>query len=118
VDAKGCWPGDRSEYQAYLAHALAEIKYVTGEAPSHGPADCPLCGKTSTTLFPNALKGVGINFSNMDRAGAFPGLDTGQAWKGYGLCLDCADLLYIFLYRDGSFRFKTLVNGYNIFVNA
>ena len=95
VDADRRWPGDRPEYQAYLAHALADIKYVTGEAPAHGPAICPLCGKPDVTLYPN-LRGTGINFANIDRAGAFPGLDTGQAWKGYGLCLDCADLLYVF----------------------
>lgn len=95
VDSEGRWPGDRAEYQSYLAHALADIKYITGEAPAHGPADCPLCGATGVTLYPN-LRGTGINFANMDRAGAFPGVDTGQAWKGYGLCLDCADLLYVF----------------------
>lgn len=95
LDANGHWPGDRAEYQAYLADRLANIKYVTGEAAEYGPAECPLCGMASVTLYPN-LRGTGINFSNMDRAGAFPGLDTSQAWKGYGLCLDCADLLYIF----------------------
>lgn len=95
VDATGRWPGDRAEYQDYLAHALADIKYVTGEAPAHDSADCPLCGATDVTLYPN-LRGTGLNFANMDRVGAFPGLDTGQAWKGYGLCLDCADLLYVF----------------------
>jgi CRISPR-associated protein Csh1 len=97
VDSAGHWPGDRPEYHAYLAHALADSKYITGEAPAHhGLVDCPLCGKPVTILYPNALKGAGINFNNMDRAGAFPSLDTEQAWKGYGLCLDCADLLYIF----------------------
>jgi len=95
VDAEGHWPGDRPEYQAYLAHALASIKYVTGEAREYGPAECPLCGAHDVTLYPN-LRGTGINFANMDRAGAFPGLETGDAWKGYGLCLNCADLLYIF----------------------
>lgn len=95
VDAEGRWPGDRPEYQSYLAQALASIKYVTGEAREHGPADCPLCGARGVTLYPN-LRGTGINFANMDRAGAFPGLETGDAWKGYGLCLDCADLLYVF----------------------
>ncbi len=95
VDAEQRWPGDREDYQAYLAHSLADSKYATGEAPAYGPADCPLCGATRVRLYPN-LRGTGINFANMDRAGAFPGLDTGKAWKGYGLCLDCADLLYIF----------------------
>jgi CRISPR-associated protein Csh1 len=95
VDAAGRWPGDHVEYQAYLAHALANIKYVTGEAHAYGPSDCPLCGKSEVILYPN-LRGTGINFSNVDRVGAFPGLDSEQAWKGYGLCLDCADLLYVF----------------------
>lgn len=95
VDANNHWPGDCAEYQSYLAQALADIKYVTGEAAKYGPADCPLCGATGVTVYPN-LRGTGINFSNMDRSGAFPGLDTGSAWKGYGLCLDCADLLYVF----------------------
>jgi CRISPR-associated protein Csh1 len=95
VDAQGRWPGERAEYQAYLAQALANIKYVTGEAPAHEAVDCPLCGASGVTLYPN-LRGTGLNFANMDRAGAFPGLDTSQAWKGYGLCLDCADLLYVF----------------------
>lgn len=95
VDTAGRWPGDRAEYQAYLAHALADIKYVTGEAAAQSPADCPLCGAAGVTVYPN-LRGTGLNFANMDRAGAFPGLDTGEAWKGYGLCLDCADLLYVF----------------------
>lgn len=94
VDAQRRWPGQRSEYHAYLAKTLAN-KYITGEAQPHGPATCPLCGATGVTLYPN-LRGTGINFSNMDRAGAFPNLDVSRAWKGYGLCLDCADLLYIF----------------------
>jgi len=42
------------------------------------------------------LKGAGINLCNMDRAGAFPGINVGQAWKAFALCLDCADLLYIY----------------------
>lgn len=95
VDMDERWPGDRAEYHAYLAYALADIKYVTGEAHTYGPTDCPLCSESKVTLYPN-LRGTGINFANMDRAGAFPGLDTSQAWKGYGLCLNCADLLYIF----------------------
>ena len=94
LDKAERWPGDCPEYHAYLAQILAD-KYVTGAAAAHGPADCPLCGATDATLYPN-LRGTGINFANVDRAGAFPGLDTGSAWKSYGLCLDCADLLYVF----------------------
>ncbi|MFO1429525.1 MAG: TM1802 family CRISPR-associated protein [Candidatus Competibacteraceae bacterium] len=97
VDNQGRWPGDCQEYSDYLAHSLAGIKYTTGEAAAYESAVCPLCGDESLkTLYPNALKGAGLNFSNVDRAGAFPSLETADAWKSYGLCLDCADLLYIF----------------------
>ncbi len=94
LDKAGRWPGDCPEYHAYLAQTLAD-KYVTRAAAAHGPANCPLCGAAEVTVYPN-LRGTGLNFANMDRSGAFPGLDTGEAWKGYGLCLDCADLLYVF----------------------
>lgn len=90
------WPGDRSEYHEYLAHELANIKYVTKDTPFQENGICSLCGKTNTTVYPNAIKGAGLNISNADRAGAFCELDTKQAWKNYALCLDCADLLFIF----------------------
>ncbi len=96
ADSEGRWPGDRPEYHLYLANMLAKIKYVTGAAPLRPNGTCPLCGATDQTLYPNALKGAGINLANMDRAGSFSNLDPGQAWKNYGLCIDCADLLYIF----------------------
>lgn len=95
LDKAGRWPGDCPEYHAYLAQTLADIKYVTRAAAAHGTANCPLCGAAGVTVYPN-LRGTGLNFANMDRSGAFPGLDTGEAWKGYGLCLNCADLLYVF----------------------
>ncbi|WP_295401726.1 TM1802 family CRISPR-associated protein [uncultured Thiocystis sp.] len=109
VDLAGRWPGDCAEYHAYLAQTLAD-KYITSAAQAHSPADCPLCGATGVTLYPN-LRGTGLNFANMDRAGAFPNLDTGQAWKGYGLCLDCADLLYIFKNHLLSQQFVSVVAG-------
>jgi len=96
ADTEGKWPGDRREYLQYLESVVAEGKYVTDKAPKHAPATCPLCGAKETVVFPNALKGAGINLSNMDRVGAFASLDVERAWKAYGLCLDCADLLYIF----------------------
>lgn len=96
VDQAGRWPGDRLDYRNYLTQSLAESKYVTDKATAYHPADCPLCSALSTTLYPNALKGAGLNFSNMFRSGAFPGLQIEHAWKSYSLCLDCADLLYIF----------------------
>ncbi|MBK1695126.1 hypothetical protein CKO09_10300 [Chromatium weissei] len=94
IDAKGRWPGECHEYHAYLAQTLAN-KYITNTAGAYENTNCPLCGASNVTVYPN-LRGTGINFSNMDRIGAFPGLEVKQAWKSYGLCLNCADLLYVF----------------------
>jgi len=97
-DSNGKLPGQRQEYLDYLmTEKLAGgTRYVTGNAPAKENQTCPLCGKQNVTVYPNALKGAGINISNMDRAGVFPGIDVAQAWKGYALCNACADLLYIY----------------------
>src|SRR4030067_1095944 len=93
-------PGQRPEYLTYLmTKKLAGTRYVTGNPPALDNQTCPLCGASGVTVFPNALKGAGINISNADRAGAFPNIDTAQAWKGYALCNACADLLYIYKYH-------------------
>ncbi|MEA3277559.1 MAG: TM1802 family CRISPR-associated protein [Pseudomonadota bacterium] len=99
MDRDDRWPGQVPEYQDYLARTLAAIKYTTGTAPAQAHGHCPLCGHGPITVYPNALKGAGINFANMDREGAFPGLDSSRAWQGYALCLDCADLLYVFKFH-------------------
>jgi len=99
-DTNGKFPGQRSEYITYLmTEKLAGSRYVTGHTPSKDNQTCPLCGATEVTAFPNALKGAGINLSNVDREGAFPGIDIAQAWKGYALCNACADLLYIYKFH-------------------
>ena len=97
-DSNGKLPGQRQEYLDYLmTEKLAGgTRYITGNAPAKENQTCPLCGKQNVTVYPNALKGAGINISNADRAGAFPDIDTGQAWKRYALCNACADLLYIY----------------------
>ncbi len=96
-DSAGNLPARRREYVEYLmSEKLAGDRYVTEKAgPAQGAA-CPLCGQSNVVVYPNALKGAGINFKNVDREGAFPGLDVGAAWKGYSLCGACADLLYIY----------------------
>jgi CRISPR-associated protein Csh1 len=99
ADKEGRWPGDRFEYRNYLMSELSLIKYCTNEAPFVKDKICPLCGALGVTVFPNALKGAGINLTNMDREGAFPGLDLSSAWKGYALCSPCADLLYVYKYH-------------------
>lgn len=90
------WPGDRREYINYLANELATLKYCTGNTPIREGQTCSLCGIQNTSVYPNAVKGAGINIGNVDRAGAFPGVMLDTAWKGYALCLDCADLLFIY----------------------
>ena len=93
-------PGQCLEYFKYLMkEKLAGVKYITNNAPAKDNQTCPLCGASGVTVFPNALKGAGINISNADRAGAFPNIDTGQAWKGYALCNPCADLLYVYKFH-------------------
>jgi CRISPR-associated protein Csh1 len=96
ADENGKWPGERQEYLDYLAHELAALKYLTGATPLREHAECPLCGAADVTLYPNAVKGAGLNIGNADRVGAFAGLDTDNAWKNFALCVDCADLLFIF----------------------
>jgi len=97
-DSNAKLPGQQQQYLDYLmTEKLAGgTRYVTGNAPAKENQTCPLCGKQNVTVYPNALKGAGINISNADRAGAFPDIDTNQAWKGYALCNACADLLYIY----------------------
>lgn len=92
------WPGDRPDYLQYLFEDLPDMRYVTKTSgcPAQEGQTCPLCGESNVTVYPNAVKGAGINLANMDRPGAFPGVATEMAWKGYALCLDCADLLSIY----------------------
>jgi len=90
-------PGQCVEYRNYLINEkISGARYITNKALAKNNKTCPLCGTSGVTVFPNALKGAGINLSNIDRAGAFPSIDTAQAWKGYALCSACADLLYIY----------------------
>lgn len=117
TDHQNRWPGERLEYCIYLTNELPTIKYCTGKTPAIDNQTCPLCGTSGVTIFPNALSGAGINISNVDREGAFPGIDTGQAWKRYALCNACADLLYVykfhFLKKDSEKRnpFITSIAG-------
>lgn len=90
-------PGECREYLNYLqVEHLSGNRYATRDAQAQANATCPLCFETGVTIYPNALRGSGINFMNMDRLGAFPRLDNLAAWKRFGLCTNCADLLYIF----------------------
>ncbi len=97
ADHEGRLPGQRREYLEYLMKdKLAGDRYVTGAARAQENAQCALCGANGVMVYPNAVKGAGINLGNVDREGAFPGVHLANAWKAYALCGDCADLLYIY----------------------
>ncbi len=99
-DDQGKLPGEQPVYTDYLlTDKLAGERYVTGGSPAMEKARCPLCGQGDVAVFPNALKGAGVNLLNTDRVGVFPGIDPLQAWKGYALCASCADLLYVFKFH-------------------
>jgi CRISPR-associated protein Csh1 len=99
-DSKGQLPGESALYVEYLlTEKLAGERYATQKAPAEEEKTCCLCNARDVTVFPNALRGAGINLSNVDRAGAFPGINTLHAWKKYALCSSCADLLYTYKFH-------------------
>jgi CRISPR-associated protein Csh1 len=99
-DLQGKFPGERKEYIEYLINGkLAGNRYLTDKINKKTNATCPLCGKSGNDIYPNALIGAGLNFKNVDRPSAFPGFELSQAWKGYSLCVSCADLLYVYKYH-------------------
>lgn len=96
-DTTGKWPGERQDYVSYLMdEKLAGERYLVGKSAPEENAVCPLCGGKNVVIYSNALKGSGLNLLNMDRVGVFPNIDPSQAWKSYALCVECADLLYIY----------------------
>lgn len=96
-DYEGRLPGSVPEYMEYLmVEKLAGDRYVTKNVQAQETTQCPLCGISNQTVYPNALKGAGINLLNADRAGRFPGINEVDAWKAFALCQGCADLLYVY----------------------
>jgi CRISPR-associated protein Csh1 len=114
-DEKGRLPGEVPEYVAYLQGVLARTKYATGQVPASENQICSLCGCYPVTVYPNALRGAGINLANLDRDGAFPSLDAAAAWKGFALCVCCADLLYIY-WNHVAADYRTTIAGYNALI--
>lgn len=93
----GKLPGEQAVYIQYLLEEkLAGGRYVTNNAPAMEKQTCYLCNQENVTVYSNGLKGAGINIKNPDRIGAFPGIDAAQAWKGFGICGACADLLGVY----------------------
>jgi len=109
LDPEGRLPGDVDEYIAYLQHVLAAEKYSTIKLPPIEGGICALSGMRGT-VYPNALAGAGLNISNVDRLGVFPGLDEADAWKKFALSAEIADLLFVYSFhvRD---RFLARVAG-------
>ena len=107
-------PGNVHAYQAYLMDVLATTKYTTAKAPEVVDQRCALCG-TPAAVLPNAIKGAGINLANIDREGAFPGMDVEEAWKHFSLCGACADLLYVYSFHFSD-KFIARVAGENALV--
>ena len=80
TDGSGKLPGERQDYINYLLNEkIAKDRYVTQKGPMHESGTCPLCGALGVPIFPNAVKGAGLNIINMDRQGAFPGLNLLRA---------------------------------------
>lgn len=109
LDPEGRLPGEVDEYLAYLRYVLAAEKYSTGKLEPIEDGRCALSGLRGT-VYPNALAGAGLNISNVDRLGVFPGLDDTDAWKKFALSAEVADLLFVYSFhvRD---RFLARVAG-------
>jgi CRISPR-associated protein Csh1 len=114
-DERGRLPGEVPEYVDYLQKVLAQTKYATSGVPAREGGTCSLCGCGPVPIYPNALRGAGINLANLDREGAFPGLSTQAAWKTFALCVGCADLLYVY-WNHVSKDFLAPIAGYNALV--
>jgi CRISPR-associated protein Csh1 len=110
-DATGRLPGEVPEYVDYLGQQLAKAKYLPDSTIKKGMT-CPLCGDAPVDVYPNALRGAGINLGNVNRAGAFPGIDASSAWKSFAPCIRCADLLYVYC-KHVAGTFLTRVGGEN-----
>lgn len=99
-DSQGRLPGDIPEYRAYLATMLdADKKYAIAKAKPIKIDACPCCGENDVKGYPTGLSKAGVNISNIDREGAFPGISSSNAHLSYAICEHCADILYIFKFH-------------------
>lgn len=98
-DSENRLPGEVPQYNQYLQQILAQSKYATLDAVSVQDKICTMCGADETEVFPNAIKGAGINFANVDREGSFAYMEIDNAWKHFSMCSACADLIYVFAFH-------------------
>lgn len=91
------FPGEIFVYFDYLmTEVLAGERFLTAKINSVADSECSLCGNKNCEVYPNALKGAGINLTNIDRVGRFSEMNVINAWKSYALCLNCSNLLYVY----------------------
>ena len=114
-DERDRLPGEAPEYVDYLQEVLAKTKYATAQIPACEGKTCSLCGRGPVKVYPKAPNGAGINLANLDRNGAFPGLDSSAAWKGFAVCVSCADLLYVYC-KHVADDYRATIAGYNALV--
>lgn len=101
-------PGDDPAYAAYLVGVVdARLYKIDGDGATGGR--CPLCGKEAA-LTASGLVGAGINFFNMDRPGAFPGIRKENAERRFALCTACCDGLRRFWTTQAK-RLSTSIAG-------
>ena len=96
IKAMDVMPGESEQYIQYLQENLIDEKYVVKKIDRKNSGQCSLCFVENVEVFPNGVKGAGINLGNVDREGAFSGLTLSDAWKGFSICSTCADLLYVY----------------------
>ena len=109
LDEEGRLPGEVPAYARYLQHVLSEKKYETKDARAKEDSICSCCGQPGT-VYPNGLKGAGLNLFSVDRPGAFPGVQLGSAHKRFAVSLPCADLFYIY-YQHVAKSYMARVSG-------
>ena len=114
-DDQGRLPGEAPEYVAYLQGVLARNQV----------RDWPGFGARKPDVFSVRMRsGDGLskcvawgrNQSSQSRPrGAFPGLDSAAAWKGFALCVACADLLYVY-WNHVAADYLATIAGYNALI--
>ena len=89
----GKYPADVKEILDYALKQIADNFYtISGIDPVTG--ECSICHHEDK-LFPNVLNGVGINISNIDKPGFFPGVTKRSSVKAFPICAPCAEALYV-----------------------
>jgi len=93
TDLKGTLPGELETYRKWFLEKEIESRYTTQDIKGHDDGTCSLCGQPNVTIYPQGVKGAGINIFNQDRPSAFVNSDLSLAWKSYGICVGCCRIL-------------------------